>query len=115
VERYGPEISDVIVDYDPATLVRRPVMKREAVDRLRDASVPRKARRIADGFATRGEAFDPDAIDGALVRSHLELLHEEFRVGALMRRLLVPVIELVASTHKGGIRVVDLGCGLGAR
>lgn len=109
--RYGPEISDVVVDYDPATLVRRDVKKRDAVERLR----PGKARRIACGFATRGETFDPDAVDGVLLRSHLELqrLHEEFRVGELMRQLLMPVIDLVARAHDGPIRVVDLGCGLG--
>ena len=83
------------MDYDPLTLARREVVKREAIDRLRDASMPARARRIASRLAARGETFDPDAVDGVLVRSHLELqrLHEEFRVGALMRQLLVPVID----------------------
>jgi len=110
MKRYGPEISDVVVDYDPTTLARRDVIKREAIDRL-----PRKAQRIASVLAARGETFDPDVVDGVLLRSHLELqrLHEEFRVGELMRQLLVPVIDLVARAHDGPIRVVDLGCGLG--
>lgn len=115
MDRYGPEISDVVVDYDPVTLARRAVAKREAIDQLRDAKMPARARRIASRLETRGEMFDPDAVDGVLVRSHLELqrLHEEFRVGALMRQLLVPVIELIAPAHDGPIRIVDLGCGLG--
>jgi 2-polyprenyl-3-methyl-5-hydroxy-6-metoxy-1,4-benzoquinol methylase len=115
MELYGPEISDVVVDYDPVTLVRREVTKREAIDRLRAANMPARARRIAGRLATHGEVLDPDAVDGVLLRSHLELqrLHEEFRVGVLMRQLLMPVIELVGHSHDGPIRVVDLGCGLG--
>lgn len=114
-DRYGPEISDVLVDYDPATFARCAVGKSAALERLRDAKLPRKARRIVRGLPARGDVLDPDAIDGVLVRSHLELqrLHEEFRVGALVRQLLAPVIALVARSHPPPIRIVDLGCGMG--
>jgi SAM-dependent methyltransferase len=64
----------------------------------------------------RDGALDPEAVDGALLRAHLEIqrLHEEFSVGATMRALLVPMIALVRRTAPGRtIRVVDVGCGLG--
>jgi SAM-dependent methyltransferase len=113
MDRFAPEISDLIVDYDPATLARRDVRKASVLERLQGA--PASARRIAARLATRDEHLDRDAIDGILVRSHLELqrLHEEFRVGAMMRDLLAPMIAIVQRDHHGPVRIVDLGCGLG--
>jgi len=114
---FGPEISDLIVDYDPDSLERRPVKKAAVLDRLRAEGRSRPLR-IASAFEAHGEAglLDPTEMDGVLVRSHLELqrLHEEFRVGALMRMLLVPMLDLAReATRDRPIRVVDLGCGLG--
>ena len=113
MDRFAPEISDLIVDYDPATLARRDVTKASVLERLQGA--PAFARRIAASLAARDELLDRDAIDGILVRSHLELqrLHEEFRVGAMMRDLLAPMIALVKRDCAGPVRIVDLGCGLG--
>lgn len=113
---YGPEISDLIVDYDPDTLARRPVRKADVLGRLSDA------RNVWGNFIARGlptnddGTLDERVVDGVLVRSHLELqrLHEEFRVGRTMKLLLSPMLDLVrASTKERPIRVVDLGCGLG--
>jgi SAM-dependent methyltransferase len=111
VDRFGPEISDLIVDYDPLTLERRDVAKATVLDRLRE----RRALRIARTLDETGNVLDRAAVDGILVRSHLELqrLHEEFRVGALMRSLLVPMLDAIRRARPGRIRIVDLGCGIG--
>jgi SAM-dependent methyltransferase len=108
-----PELSDLIVHYDPDTLERRDVTLDAVLARLPS---PASARRVARALAPAAGVLDRDRVDGVLVRSHLELqrLHEEFRVGALMRDLLVPMIALVRARAGGRrIRVVDLGCGLG--
>ena len=108
-----PEISDLIVDYDPETLARRPVMKAAVLARLEGTPYRVAARMPA---MASGE-LDPAAMDGVLVRAHLELqrLHEEFRVPRTVGLLLGPMIEHVRRTRgRGGpVRVVDLGCGLG--
>ena len=106
-----PEISDLIVDYDPETLARRPVAKAAVLARL--VGTPRRV--AARMPATPSGDLDPTAMDGVLVRAHLELqrLHEEFRVPQTVGLLLRPMIEHVRRTRGGPIRIVDLGCGLG--
>ncbi len=106
-----PELSDLIVDYDPDTLARRPVTKAAVLARL--TGTP---HRVAARLATMPSGdLDPAEMDGVLVRAHLELqrLHEEFRVPRTVGLLLKPMIEHVRQTRGGPIRVVDLGCGLG--
>jgi 2-polyprenyl-3-methyl-5-hydroxy-6-metoxy-1,4-benzoquinol methylase len=113
---FGPEISDLIVDYDAATLARRDVMKQHVLDTLRDGRVPSRAVRVARTLVEQRGYVDRAHVDGILVRSHLELqrLHEEFRVGATVRSLLVPMLALIrTSITQRPIRVVDLGCGMG--
>jgi SAM-dependent methyltransferase len=108
-----PEISDLIVDYEPATLARRDV-HRDTVLAALDGS--RRARSIAAAIPHTSGILDRTAVDGILVRSHLELqrLHEEFRVGEMIRGLLVPLLQLVRdATTERPVRVVDLGCGMG--
>lgn len=110
---HGPEISDLLVDYDPETLARRPVRKQEVLDRLARRSAP---LRVARTLGAKDGILDDAEVDGILVRSHLELqrLHEEFRVGALVRSLLVPLLDVVrGATTERPLRVVDIGCGLG--
>lgn len=110
---HGPEISDLLVDYDPETLARRPVRKQEVLDRLARRSAP---LRVARALGAKDGILDDAEVDGILVRSHLELqrLHEEFRVGALVRSLLVPLLNVVRGANgASSIRVVDIGCGLG--
>src|SRR5690242_9725389 len=94
---FGAEISDLIVDYDPATLERRDVAKQRVLDRLRELGVPAVATRVVQRFSARDALLDRAEIDGVLVRSHLELqrLHEEFMVGEFVRSLLVPMIDVV--------------------
>jgi 2-polyprenyl-3-methyl-5-hydroxy-6-metoxy-1,4-benzoquinol methylase len=111
-----PELSDLIVDYDPQTLERRDVIKRVVIERLTATGAPAAARRVARAVPEHRDVLDRDAVDAILVRSHLELqrLHEEFRVGAMMRDLIAPMIGLAREvTGARRIRVVDLGCGLG--
>jgi SAM-dependent methyltransferase len=110
-DRYGPEISDLVVDYDPDTLARRPVTKRAVVERLDGAAL-----RVARSLSERDGVLDDAEVDGILVRSHLELqrLHEEFRVGRLVRSLVAPFVDLVRrTTDERPVRIVDIGCGLG--
>jgi SAM-dependent methyltransferase len=107
------ELSDLIVDYDPDTLERRDVTLDAVLARL---PAPASARRVARALASPTGVLDRARVDAVLVRSHLELqrLHEEFRVGAQMRDLIAPMID-VARRRAGGrrVRVVDLGCGMG--
>jgi SAM-dependent methyltransferase len=114
-DRFGPEISDLIVDYDAATLARKDVTKRSVIDRLRETRVPGRAVRIAQTLAEQGAHVDRAHVDGILVRSHLELqrLHEEFRVGETVRSMLMPMLDLIRRSVTGTIRIVDLGCGMG--
>ncbi len=112
MDRFGPEISDLVIDYDAATLERRDVAKATVLARLTDP----RALRVARALPVQGDVLDRDAIDDVLLRSHLELqrLHEEFKVGETMRALLVPMLALARrATTQRPIRVVDLGCGLG--
>jgi 2-polyprenyl-3-methyl-5-hydroxy-6-metoxy-1,4-benzoquinol methylase len=115
VDRFGPEISDLIVDYDASTRERRDVEKQRVIERLVECRVPGSAVRIARTLAATNDVLDRAGVDGVLVRSHLELqrLHEEFRVGEHVRSLLVPMLELVRAHAEPPIRIVDLGCGMG--
>jgi len=115
VDPFGPEISDLIVDYDPVTLARKPIKKDDVLARLKKEgrSAPLA---VARTIQAENGILDPVAVDGVLIRSHLELqrLHEEFRVGATIRMLLAPMLELVRkATKERPIRIVDVGCGLG--
>jgi SAM-dependent methyltransferase len=109
------EISDVIVDYDVETLVRRPVRRDDAVARLMATGQSRPARYVASLPATDG-VLDAAVCDGILLRSHAELqrLNEEFLQADRVRRILLPILRML---REEGVappyRVVDVGCGLG--
>jgi SAM-dependent methyltransferase len=113
---WGPEISDLIVDYDPVTLERRDVAKQAVLAGLRGRA-PARALRVAEQLPVgEGALLDRAAVDGILLRSHLELqrLEEEFRVAAIVAEVLAPLVAFVrARSTARPIRVVDLGCGLG--
>jgi SAM-dependent methyltransferase len=113
--RFDAEISDLIVAYDPATLERRDVERRAVLERMRELGLPGAASRVVERLDASHAMLDRREVDGILIRSHLELqrLHEEFRVGALMRELLAPMIALARARGRRRVRVVDLGCGLG--
>jgi SAM-dependent methyltransferase len=114
VDRYGPELSDLIVDYDPETLERRDVDGSVVLARL--VGAPARARRLGRALVRGGGVLDRREMDGVLIRSHLELqrLQEEFHFGDTVRALIVPMIEVARTvTAERPIRVVDLGSGLG--
>ena len=114
-DRSAPEISDLVVDYDPHTLERRHVSKSKLIETLRGHG-RRAALRVVESIPARDDVLDALAVDGMLVRSHLELqrLHEEFRVGETVRSFVAPMIALArARTRERPIRIVDVGCGLG--
>lgn len=110
-----PEISDLIVAYDPETLARTRVDRAQVLDRLAALGM-RKALSIVASWPHRDGALDDQFVDGVLLRSHLELqrLSEEFQQGARVKRLLLPMLHaLRASGIKPPYRVVDVGCGIG--
>lgn len=110
-----PEISDLVVDFDPATLARRDVRKDAVLATLHAHGMARAASIVAEWPAPRG-VLDEAHVDGVLVRSHLEMqrLSEEFQQGARMARLLAPLIHAARDARPGRpLRVVDVGCGLG--
>lgn len=111
----APEISDLIVAYDPDTLERRPVRRSEVVAALSRAGRPAGAR-VAAALPAQGDVLDPDEMDALLVRVHAELqrLSEEMRQGDRVRLVLAPILDaLRASGAPGPLRVVDVGCGPG--
>ena len=55
VDRFVPEVSHVIVDYDAVTLARRHVRKDAALEAL--ASSPRIARKLAGQLPRRAKAW----------------------------------------------------------
>ena len=109
-----PEISDLIVAYDPESLERVPVRRDEVVARF-EALGRRRAARIVASMPAIDGVLDPMAVDAVLLRAHRELqrLSEEFQQGLRVRELLVPTIAMLRARGVSPIRIVDVGCGLG--
>ena len=109
------EISDLIVDFDPATMARRPVLQAELVERFRSVGDHRAARLVA-GMPVSGGVLDPHEVDRLLIRVHCEMqrLSEEFQHGQRVSELLH---AMLAAFRQCGIptpyRIVDIGCGTG--
>jgi SAM-dependent methyltransferase len=115
VTRDLPEISDLVVDYDPDTLARRPVVKARVLATLRGHG-QRGAARVVEGLPAHEGVLDAAHVDAVLVRSHLELqrLHEEFLMGYRVTEVLRPLLDgLRAAGAPAPFHLVDLGCGLG--
>ena len=111
-----PEISDIIVDFDPETGARRLVSKAEAMEtfaRLGRRGAVQVVRRIpadADGY------LDNAAVDALLITVHAEIqrLSEEFMQARRVHDVLAPLLQ--AMRNEGiapPYRVVDVGCGTG--
>jgi len=109
------EISDLIVDYDPDSLQRRPVRWRPVLEHFQSRG-NRAAARIVRTLPKAGDFLDDAGVDHVLLLSHMELqrLQEEFLHG---QRILDLVRAMVRAAEVHGVakpfRVVDVGCGLG--
>lgn len=116
IPRMGPEISDLIVSFDPVTLERLSVSRAEVQARFaRDGN--RRAARIVSKLPANDQGMLlPDAVDALMLRVHAEIqrLSEEFLQGMRVRALLAPMIEALRRTGAPPpYRVVDVGCGPG--
>jgi SAM-dependent methyltransferase len=115
LKAYDPEISDLIVAFDPQTLARVPVQRAEVAGVYR-ARGNKKAAAIVEAMPERDGVLDPDHVDRLLVRVHCEMqrISEEFQHGQRVAELLRP---LLSALREGGVptplRVVDVGCGTG--
>ncbi|GMU00963.1 hypothetical protein KH5H1_50830 [Corallococcus caeni] len=109
------EISDLIVDYDVATLQPRPVSRSAVVARL-EANGQRSAARLVRRIPASNDTLDAEACNLALLRSHIELqrLSEEFLQADRLRCVLLPLLQALRDAGvKPPLRIVDVGCGLG--
>ena len=107
-----PEISDLIVRYDPQTLQRLPVSREEVLGLCHSAY----ARSIVQNIAHHDGILDPQAVDAMLVQAHEELqrLWEEFFHGPRLAQILqamVTALRRIGITRR--LRIVDVGCGPG--
>jgi SAM-dependent methyltransferase len=110
------EITDVIIDYDPATLERRPVTKRDVLERLRSSGADRFALSIAADLPEREGIIDPDAVDRIMIEAHAEMqrLWETFLHGRRAGMVLKALVNAARQSGTGGpLRIVDVGCGCG--
>ncbi|RKH10557.1 class I SAM-dependent methyltransferase [Corallococcus sp. CA053C] len=109
------EISDLIVDYDVATLQPRPVSRESVVARLM-ANGQRSAARLVQRLPASNDTLDVEACNRVLLRSHIELqrLSEEFLQADRLRCVLLPLLRALRDAGvKPPLRIVDVGCGLG--
>ena len=110
-----PEISDLVVAYDPETLARLPVRRDEVLAELERHGMQR-AVKIVSRWPHDGGVLDAHFVDRVLLSAHHELtrLSEEFMQGRRMRRILAPLLgTLRREGVPGPYRIVDVGCGLG--
>lgn len=111
----GPEITDLIVDFDPGTLERRPVRKQAVLDRF-GALGDVFAQEVVRALPEVDGVLEPAAVDRLMIRTHCELqrISEEFDHGRRVLELLRPVLSALRA---GGVappyRIVDIGCGTG--
>lgn len=113
---HPPEISDLIVDFDPETGERRPVRKADVIATFR-ALRRRQAVRVVQKLPADVHGFlVAEAVDDLLVRTHAEIqrLSEEFMQGRRVHDALGPLIEALRDQGvPPPYRIVDVGCGTG--
>lgn len=109
------EVSDVIVEFDPSDLSRRPVQKSNAL-RICDSFRDRRARRIVEALPAVDDVLDPDAVDSLLIRVHCERqrISEEFEQAQRIAKVVGPIVEAIRSlVPHTSISLVDVGCANG--
>lgn len=110
-----PEITDLIIQHDPTSLARLPVLKQDVLS-VFSKFANRKAIRAVEALPDIAGILDDQAIDRILISTHWEMqrLAEEFyhgdRVWDLLRRV---VAAIRSSGYRDIIRVIDVGCGIG--
>ncbi|HKF26398.1 MAG TPA: class I SAM-dependent methyltransferase [Candidatus Acidoferrum sp.] len=110
-----PEITDLIVEHDPATLERLAVDKKRVLDTFL-AFRNREAMAAVRAIPDRGGFLDARAVDRVMLAVHWEMqrLAEEFFHGQRVYELLKVVLAAIAAMGiKHPLRVVDVGCGIG--
>jgi SAM-dependent methyltransferase len=109
-----PEVSDLIVDVDPATLARRAVSKRDLMTRFASLG-NQQAARVVEEIPARDGFLDEQAVDALLVRTHTEMqrMAEEFQHGHRLLEILAPMLRVLRKHCGPPYRVVDIGCGIG--
>ena len=110
-----PEITDLIVGHNPATLERLPVNKNHVLDRFANFQ-NHQAVAAVRAIPARDGVLDPHAVDRLMLTVHWEMqrLAEEFFHGQRVYELLNVVLSaLQANGIQRPIRVVDVGCGIG--
>jgi len=110
-----PEITDLIIGYDPVTLQRLPVRKKD-VTAIFEKFQNRQALRAIDQLPARNGILDGSQIDRLFLKVHWEMqrLAEEFYHGPRVYEVLRALIAtLRAGGHSGPLRIVDVGCGIG--
>jgi len=116
MDQFPPEISDLIVSYDPVTLARQPVMRDEVVARFRKLNRSHAAKIVAAMPIDEQGNLCPVEVDKLLIRVHAEIqrLSEEFQQGHRIKALLQPMLSVLrAEGVASPYRIVDVGCGPG--
>lgn len=110
-----PEITDLIVRYDPHTYKRLPVRKHDVLEvfsRFGNSQALRAVRALPE----KDGALDEQGIDALLIRVHWEMqrLAEEFYHGRRTWELLQCAIAAIRDAGiRGTLRIADVGCGIG--
>jgi SAM-dependent methyltransferase len=116
IPKDGPEISDAIISFDPLTLERKPVIKREVLREF-TALGNKSAVRVVERIPERARGvLDPEVVDRLLITAHCEMqrISEEFQHGRRVAELLRPLLHALRSSGlQRPIRLVDIGCGTG--
>jgi SAM-dependent methyltransferase len=110
-----PEITDLIIQHDPATLRRLPVSKQSVID-VFSRFGNQKALRAVRALPAKDGWLDGEEIDALLLTVHWEMqrLAEEFYHGHRVWEVLKPLVAAIRSNgFRETLRIADVGCGIG--
>ncbi|WP_372364463.1 class I SAM-dependent methyltransferase [Candidatus Uabimicrobium sp. HlEnr_7] len=109
------EISDEIIAFDPKSLNRIPVRKKNVISKFLDCG-NKQAVKIVSAMPEKKGFLDEDYVNQLFLVIHCELqyISEEFQHGQRVAELLQPLIQvLINSGTSSPLRIVDIGCGTG--